>query len=110
MKNTQKHHARGEIRNARLSSSAGLIIRQKEPKNLETPFDQIDSFLTPTELFYIRSHFPAPRLDLSSYRLRIDGAVRNSFSLSYQGLRDIRMSVLELARKSASFRCFMSMR
>jgi hypothetical protein len=24
-------------------SSAGLIIRQKEPKNLEAPFDRIDS-------------------------------------------------------------------
>ena len=35
-------------------SSAGLIIRQKEPKNLEAPFDRIDSYLTPTELFYIR--------------------------------------------------------
>ena len=41
-------------------SSAGLIIRQKEPKNLEAPFDRIDSYLTPTELFYIRSHFPTP--------------------------------------------------
>jgi hypothetical protein len=44
----------------------GLIIRQKEPRNLETPFDQVDSFLTPTELFYIRSHFPAPKLDFAS--------------------------------------------
>jgi DMSO/TMAO reductase YedYZ molybdopterin-dependent catalytic subunit len=61
----------------------GLIIRQKEPANLETPFDQLDSFLTPIELFYIRSHFPAPKLDLASYQLRIDGAVRNPFSLSY---------------------------
>ena len=34
-----------------------LIIRQKEPNNLETPVDRVDSFLTPTELFYVRSHF-----------------------------------------------------
>jgi hypothetical protein len=33
--------------------SAGLTIRQKEPKNLEAPFDPIDSYLTPTELFYM---------------------------------------------------------
>jgi hypothetical protein len=70
------HHSErytgGEINKARQSSSMGLIIRQKEPSNLETPFDQVDSFLTPTELFYIRSHFPAPKLDLASYRLRID--------------------------------------
>ena len=65
------------------SSSIGLIIRQKEPNNLETPVDRVDSFLTPTELFYIRSHSPAPKLELASYRLQVDGAVRSPFSLTY---------------------------
>ena len=101
MENTQKHYSGGEIKKARQFSSMGLIIRQKEPTNLETPFDQLDSFLTPTELFYIRSHFPAPKLDLASYQLRIDGAVRNPFSLSYQELRDMpsetRVAILECA-------------
>src|SRR5437879_7594362 len=87
--------------------SAGLIIRQKEPTNLETPFDQVDSYLTPTELFYIRSHFPAPRLELASYQLHIDGAVRNPFSLSYQELRDMpsetRVATLECAGNSRVF-------
>jgi DMSO/TMAO reductase YedYZ molybdopterin-dependent catalytic subunit len=72
------------------SSPAGLIIRQKEPINLEMPFDHIDSYLTPTELFYIRSHFPAPKIDVASYRLRIDGAVRNPVALSYKELREMR--------------------
>jgi DMSO/TMAO reductase YedYZ molybdopterin-dependent catalytic subunit len=86
---------------------SGLIIRQKEPNNLETPFDQVDSFLTPTELFYIRSHFPAPKIELASYQLRIDGAVRNPFSLSYQELRDMasetRVATLECAGNSRVF-------
>ena len=85
----------------------GLITRQKEPKNLETPFDQVDSFLTPTELFYIRSHFPAPKLDLASYQLRIDGAVRNPFSLSHKELRDMpsetRVATLECAGNGRVF-------
>jgi hypothetical protein len=51
------------------SSAAGLIIRQKEPTNLEMPFDQLDSYLTPTELFYIRSHFPVPEIDVANYLL-----------------------------------------
>src|SRR5436305_13681832 len=68
-------------------AQAGLIIRQMEPKNLEAPFDRINSFLTPTELFYIRSHFPAPGLDRASYRLRIDGAVGRPLVLSYDELR-----------------------
>src|ERR1700730_5313646 len=89
------------------SSSVGLIIRQKEPNNLETPFDQIDSFLTPTELFYIRSHFPAPKLDLASYQLRIGGAVRKPFSLSYKDLREMpsetRATILECAGNGRVF-------
>jgi DMSO/TMAO reductase YedYZ molybdopterin-dependent catalytic subunit len=107
MEDTQKHYSGGEIKKARQFSSMGLIIRQKEPTNLETPFDQLDSFLTPTELFYIRSHFPAPKLDLASYQLRIDGAVRNPFSLSYQELRDMpsetRVAILECAGNGRVF-------
>src|SRR5438067_2455479 len=87
--------------------SAGLIIRQKEPTNLETPLDQVDSYLTPTELFYIRTHFPAPKLELASYHLCIDGAVRNPLTLSYQQLRDLpsetRVATLECAGNSRVF-------
>jgi DMSO/TMAO reductase YedYZ molybdopterin-dependent catalytic subunit len=89
------------------TGSPGLIIRQKEPANLETPLDQVDSYLTPTELFYIRSHFPAPRLGLASYQLRINGAVRNPLSLTYQQLRDMpsetRVATLECAGNSRVF-------
>jgi DMSO/TMAO reductase YedYZ molybdopterin-dependent catalytic subunit len=85
----------------------GLIIRQKEPRNLETPFEQIESYLTPTELFYIRSHFPAPNIDVTSYRLHIDGAVRTPCALTYQELRDMpaetRVAVLECAGNGRVF-------
>jgi DMSO/TMAO reductase YedYZ molybdopterin-dependent catalytic subunit len=87
--------------------SAGLIIRQKEPVNLETPLDQADSYLTPTELFYVRSHFPTPKLSTASYQLRIDGAVREPLSLSYQQLRDMpsetRVATLECPGTSRVF-------
>jgi DMSO/TMAO reductase YedYZ molybdopterin-dependent catalytic subunit len=87
--------------------SAGMVIRQMEPANLETPLDQVDSYLTPAELFYIRSHFSAPRLELASYELRIDGAVRNPLSLSYQQLRDMpsetRAATLECAGNGRVF-------
>src|SRR5271155_3799774 len=107
MGKSKQHAIRSATIKAGRSSSVGLIIRQKEPCNLETPFDQVDSFLTPTELFYIRSHFPAPNLDLASYQLRIDGAVRNPFSLSYRELRDMpsetRVATLECAGNGRVF-------
>src|SRR5258705_9913308 len=96
-----------DMKNALQAHSVGLIIRQKEPTNLETPLDQVDSYLTPTELFYIRSHFAAPKLERASYQLRIDGAVRNPFSLSYQQLRgmpsETRVATLECAGNSRVF-------
>jgi DMSO/TMAO reductase YedYZ molybdopterin-dependent catalytic subunit len=89
------------------SSTMGLIIRQTEPRVLETPFDRVDSYLTPTELFYIRSHFPAPDLDRATYRLRIDGAVRQPLALSYDELRampsETRVATLECAGNSRVF-------
>src|SRR6195256_2547131 len=89
------------------TNSIGLIIRQKEPNNLETPVDRVDSFLTPAELFYVRSHSPAPKLEPASYRLQIDGAVGRPFSLTYQELRDMpaetRVAILECAGNSRVF-------
>ena len=65
----------------------GLIIRQKDPNNLEMPFDQLGDFITPSELFYIRSHFPTPELDPAAYQLSIGGAVRRELRLSYADIR-----------------------
>jgi Oxidoreductase molybdopterin binding domain len=96
-----------ETNGANQSSSGGLIIRQREPKVLETPLDRVDSFLTPAELFYVRSHSPAPKLELASYRLQIAGAVRRPFSLTCQELRDMpaetRVALLECAGNSRVF-------
>jgi DMSO/TMAO reductase YedYZ molybdopterin-dependent catalytic subunit len=107
MKYLQEQYAKAERDEPRHLPSTGLITRQREPKNLETPFDQLDSFLTPTDLFYIRSHFPAPKLDLASYQLRVDGAVRKPFALNYKELRamrcETRVAVLECAGNSRVF-------
>jgi DMSO/TMAO reductase YedYZ molybdopterin-dependent catalytic subunit len=86
---------------------SGLIVRQTQPRNLETPFEQLNSYLTPTDVFYIRSHFTAPTLDVASYRLQIDGAVSNPFTLSYTELREMpsetRVATLECAGNSRVF-------
>ncbi|MEA2911037.1 MAG: hypothetical protein QOJ15_3118 [Bradyrhizobium sp.] len=76
-----------ENRSGTATQPVGLIIRQKDPNNLEMPFEQLGDFITPSELFYIRSHFPTPELDPHAYRLAIKGAVRNELSLSYADIR-----------------------
>ncbi|MBV9300714.1 MAG: sulfite oxidase [Acidobacteriaceae bacterium] len=67
--------------------SAALIVREKEPLNVESPACVLDSFLTPNDLFFIRNHFPIPRLNPESYRLRVDGAVADPLRISYEELR-----------------------
>jgi DMSO/TMAO reductase YedYZ molybdopterin-dependent catalytic subunit len=90
-----------------LPSATGMIIRQKEPVNLESPFDKLDSFVTPSDLFYVRSHFKAPELTTRSYRLLMHGAVENTLNLDYQQLRDLpsetRMATLECAGNGRVF-------
>ncbi len=66
--------------------TSGLIIRERDPLNLEYPFDQLDAFLTPNDLFYIRSHFKAPVLDRHAYRLSLSGAVEKPFTIGYEEL------------------------
>jgi DMSO/TMAO reductase YedYZ molybdopterin-dependent catalytic subunit len=104
LKNKIGRPSRSLVNGSHQRSSTGLIIRQKEPLNLETPMDQVDSWLTPTELFYVRSHFPPPKLNSGAYRLQVGGAVRNPFSINYGELRDMpsetRVATLECAGNS----------
>ncbi len=65
----------------------GIITRQKDPDNLEFPFASLDSFLTPNELFYVRTHFHVPELDAKSWRLKIAGAVDKPLEINYYELR-----------------------
>src|ERR1700716_1626041 len=85
----------------------GLIIRQKEPRNLEFPFVRLDTYLTPVESFYIRSHFHAARLQRDSYRLSVEGAVKNPFAITYDELKRLPaktlVATLECAGNSRVF-------
>src|SRR5579871_6522635 len=67
---------------------AGLIIREKDPENLEYPFSTLDSVLTSNDRFFVRSHFPAlPPLEARSWRLRVEGGVERPFEIGYEALR-----------------------
>src|SRR5260370_30414714 len=92
---------------ANAESAGGLVIRQEEPRNLEFPFDRLDSYLTPVESFYIRSHFQAPTIHPDSYRLSMDGAVKNPFAVTLNELKSLPaetiVATLECAGNSRVF-------
>ena len=71
-----------------------MIIREKEPANLEMPFGELQGFFTPNEQFYIRSHFPVPEVDLATWRLRLEGAVKEAREWSLDELRKLPATTL----------------
>lgn len=66
-----------------------MIIREKEPENLEMPFGLLEGWVTPNEIFYIRSHFPVPQVDLAQWQLRVEGAVEKPLALRFDELRTL---------------------
>jgi DMSO/TMAO reductase YedYZ molybdopterin-dependent catalytic subunit len=89
------------------NSSVELIVRDKEPLNLEMPFSALEGPVTPNECFYVRCHFPIPQIDAQDWRLKIEGEIAEPFELSYDQLlalpaRSI-SATLECAGNSRSF-------
>src|SRR4051812_29199778 len=89
------------------ASRAGLIVRENQPPNLESPFELLGDLLTPNYLFYVRSHFPVPQLEARTHQLHLTGAVRNPFTVACEELRampsETRIATLECAGNSRVF-------
>ncbi len=45
----------------------------REPLNAHTPAAALAERVTPTRAFYVRNHFPMPKVDAASWRLRLPG-------------------------------------
>jgi DMSO/TMAO reductase YedYZ molybdopterin-dependent catalytic subunit len=85
----------------------GRIVRGEAPLNLEMPFEKLEGFLTPTESFYVRTHFRIPSIDRDAWWLRIEGEVGNPFAINYEellGLESVTIpATLECAGNNRSF-------
>ena len=64
----------------------GRIVRSEEPLNLEMPFETVESFITPTNSFYVRTHFPIPKIDRDAWWLHVEGEVEKPFAINYEQL------------------------
>ena len=66
-----------------------MITREKEPPNLEMLFSALDSFVTPNERFYVRCHFPIPKINERDWRLKVEGKVARPFEVTMDDLRQM---------------------
>lgn len=69
---------------------ANLIVRSKKPLDLETPVSMLTSWLTPTDMFYVRSHFYTPPASSpDQWQLAVDGEVAQPLTLSLNDLKQM---------------------
>jgi DMSO/TMAO reductase YedYZ molybdopterin-dependent catalytic subunit len=85
----------------------GQIVHGEDPLNLEMPFSTLDSFITPTESFYVRTHFPIPAIDKDAWWLHVEGEVETPFAINYEELRKLESltipATLECAGNNRNF-------
>ena len=66
---------------------ADLLFLSDDPRNAEPlPEALSESFITPVERLYIRTHGTTPEIDASGYALTVDGLVENPLRLSLADL------------------------
>jgi DMSO/TMAO reductase YedYZ molybdopterin-dependent catalytic subunit len=66
--------------------SEGRKIVTATPENSETPLEKVRGWVTPNRLFFVRNHFPLPEIELSTWRLRVEGCVQQPLELSFDDL------------------------
>ena len=85
-----------------MQKAPGFLIRRQEPFNGGPPVEELArDLVTPTPLFFVRSHAPVPQVDPSAFRLRIEGAVTRPLSLSLEDLA----RGFERVRLAATLQC-----
>ena len=70
---------------------AGLVVHRDEPLNCETSIPAlIGGVVMPSARFYVRNHFPTPNLDVTTWRLEVNGLVDRPLHLSLRDLQNMR--------------------
>ena len=86
---------------------AELAVRGRSPAELEGTLDGLATLVTPTRLFFVRTHDDPPVVDPARWRLEVTGAVARPLSLSLEDLRQrpqmLRLAVLQCAGNGRAF-------
>lgn len=84
-----------------------LIIRSANPEDFEMPLSGFDTWLTPADNFFVRTHIYKPKVELAQWRLKVDGLVENELTLDMSDLKKLprveQVAVLECAGNGRSF-------
>jgi DMSO/TMAO reductase YedYZ molybdopterin-dependent catalytic subunit/glyoxylase-like metal-dependent hydrolase (beta-lactamase superfamily II) len=72
-----------------------MVVHRRLPLNCETSVAAlVGGVVMPNSRFYVRNHFPTPRLDASTWRLRVGGLVDHPLTLDLRDLQNMRSHTL----------------
>src|SRR5687767_13842771 len=64
-----------------------LLQMNGYPQNAETPLELLTDYITPTSLFFVRSHWIPHTPDLTSWKLTVDGGVEHPLAFTLAELK-----------------------
>lgn len=81
-----------------------LIVRSLRPEDLETPVGLLNTWITPTDLFYVRTHtYPAKVTEQEGkeWKLQIDGEVQRPTSITIDELKKMPKTTITVTLECA---------
>ncbi|HLK48257.1 MAG TPA: sulfite oxidase [Bryobacteraceae bacterium] len=84
-----------------------MLVRSTRPEDLEMPLSAFADYITPIEHFFVRTHVYVPTVNVSDWRLKIEGEVGAPQTLTLDDLKKLPavelISVVECAGNGRSF-------
>ena len=84
-----------------------MLVRAARPEDLEMPLSGFADYITPIEHFFVRTHVPVPRVNVSEWRLKVDGDVDTALTLTMEDVKRLPavelVSVVECAGNGRGF-------
>jgi len=86
--------AGGGLLLAQDKTAPDMIVKSTRPEDLEMPLAGFADYITPPEHFFVRTHVYVPTVNLSDWKLKVDGSVGTPLTLTMDDLR--RMPAVDL--------------
>ena len=84
-----------------------MLVRSARPEDLEMPPSGFSDYITPIEHFFVRTHVYVPTVNVSEWRLKVEGEVATPLTLTMDDLKKLPsvelVSVLECAGNGRGF-------
>ena len=66
-----------------------MLVRSVRPEDLEMPLSGFSDYITPIEHFFVRTHVYMPKVDVNSWRLKVEGEVATPLTLTIEELKKL---------------------